>query len=125
MLPHPYNIIIANGVHLGHDVQINQGVTIGGNFRKSKVENGKTIKTPWIGDNVILAANCVVAGPITVGSHSVIGAHSVCTHDVPSMSLVTGQNQCKKLDLSKLGDSLFAMRCKAYSEKPLTNNISV
>jgi len=116
ILPHPQGIIIGSGTHIGNDVHIAQRVTIGGNFRKSKVENGVTIKMPHIGDNVVILANAVIAGPITIGSHSVIGANSVCTHDIPPNSLVTGQNQCKQLDYNLLKNSLFAARAKAYLE---------
>jgi len=116
ILPHPQGIIIGSGTRIGNDVHIAQGVTIGGNFRKSRVENGVTIKMPHIGDNVVILANSVIAGPITIGSHSVIGANSVCTHDIPPNSLVTGQNQSKQLNFNLLKNSLFAARAKAYLE---------
>jgi serine O-acetyltransferase len=117
ILPHPQGVIIGSGARIGNDVHIAQRVTIGGNFRKYRVENGSTIKMPVIGDNVTLLANCVVAGPIKIGSCSVIGANSVCTHDIPSLSLVTGQNRCKNLDLALIDHSRFAMRAKSYLQK--------
>ena len=43
-----------------------------------------------IGDDVWLGANVVVLDGVRVGSHSVVGAGSVVTHDVPGWTLVAG-----------------------------------
>jgi acetyltransferase-like isoleucine patch superfamily enzyme len=48
--------------------------------------NGPTV----IGDNVWLAANVSVLPGVTIGSGSVIGAHSVVTRDIPPNSFAVG-----------------------------------
>ena len=96
LLPHPRNIIIGGSTILGEDVTIAQNVTIGGNFKKSKIINGERRKMPIIGNRVWIASGSVVAGPVIIGDDVVIGANSVVTKDVPSNSLVYGQNCISK-----------------------------
>ena len=47
-----------------------------------------------IDDNVWIGANCVVTAGVTIGKHSVIGADSVVTRDIPPYS-VAGGNPAK------------------------------
>ena len=37
-----------------------------------------------IGDDVWIGANCFIKGGVTIGQHSVIGAGSTVTHDIPA-----------------------------------------
>lgn len=43
-----------------------------------------------IGENVWIGANAIICGGVTIGNHSVIGAGSVVTRDVPPCVLVGG-----------------------------------
>lgn len=43
-----------------------------------------------IDDNVWIGANCVVTAGVTIGKHSVIGAGSVVTRDIPPYSVAVG-----------------------------------
>ena len=43
-----------------------------------------------IGENVWIGANAIICGGVTIGNHSVIGAGSVVTRDVPPCTLVQG-----------------------------------
>ncbi|NRB37442.1 MAG: hypothetical protein HRU20_03110 [Pseudomonadales bacterium] len=92
--PHPQSIIIAGGVEIGNHVHVGQYVTIGGSFKKIKIlKNGEIQKLPIIGDRVMIHPGAVIGGPVTIGDDVIIGANSVVTKDVPSNSIVYGQNQ--------------------------------
>ena len=78
-LPHARNIIIAADSILGEFVTIGQQSTIGGNMGY-RVENRAV---PTIGDWCWICANCVVAGPITIGQDVLVGSHTVLTKNTP------------------------------------------
>ena len=100
-LPHPQSIIIASGVSIGSNVHIGQYVTIGGNFKKTKTLSDGTIqKLPIIGNRVMIHPGAVIGGPVTIGDDVIIGANSVVTKDVPSNTIVFGQNQFSEKKIS-------------------------
>ena len=68
-LPHPLGVVIGAGVKIGKKCTIYQGVTIGW----SRVD---VPGYPTIGDEVVVYANSVIAGKISVGDKSVIGCNS-------------------------------------------------
>ena len=108
LLPHPWCIIIADHVKLGENVSVGQYVTIGGNFKKTnKNTDGSVQKLPIIGDRVIIGPGAVIGGPVTIGNDVIIGANSVVTHNIPSNSMVYGQNKIsnKKIKIPEKGDS--------------------
>ena len=86
-LPHPYGIILS-AHKIGENCLIGQYVTLGGNNCKCRMESGKKISTPVIGDNVNILAGTVVAGPIVIGNDVVIGANSTVTFDVEAHTLL-------------------------------------
>ena len=91
-IPHPFNIIIA-AQSIGNNVQINQNVTIGGNGGKSGkyIDKSGKIKQhtlPIIEDNVQISPNSVVAGPVTIGHDSIIGANITVTRDIKPHSML-------------------------------------
>jgi len=87
IVAHVCGIIIPPGVIIGKNCDIRQNVTLGGNYGK-KNKDGRT--NPTIYDNVSIGANAVVLGPITIGSHSIIGANAVVTKSIPGHSVVAG-----------------------------------
>lgn len=66
---------------IGDNCQIYQNVTIGG-------RNGQ--RPPIIGNNVIIGANALVLGAITIGDGAKIGAGTVCLIDVPENATAVG-----------------------------------
>lgn len=88
ILHHPYNIIIDSNVELGNNCQIDQNVTIGGNMKRVKIVNSLERNRPVIGNNVILCAGCLVAGPITVSDNCIVGANATLTFDTEPGSIV-------------------------------------
>jgi serine O-acetyltransferase len=75
-LPHPFGIMIADGVVVGSDVSLAHNVTLGADLK----ETGQ----PRIGDRVRVMPGAVVAGPISVGDDAVVGANSVLLEDLPT-----------------------------------------
>ena len=47
-------------------------------------------ETPIIGDNVIIFANAVIIGKITIGDNAIIGAGSVVLNNVEANTVVAG-----------------------------------
>lgn len=86
-LPHPRNIIIG-AEKIGDNVQINQNVTIGGNMKKTCNRSWGMQKLPIIGNNVVIYTGAVVGGPVIIEDNVLVGANCVCTHDVPSNTLL-------------------------------------
>jgi serine O-acetyltransferase len=104
--PHPWCIIVAGGVIIGDNVSIGQYVTIGGNFKKiRKNPDGSIQKLPIIGNRVMIHPGAVIGGPVIIGDDVIIGANSVVTRDVPSNSIVYGQNTLakKKIKIPETG----------------------
>lgn len=105
-MPHPRCIIIADTVEIGEHVYIGQYVTIGGNFKKIKVlKVGGFQKLPIIGSRVMINPGAVIGGPVSIGDDVIIGANAVVTKDVPSNTIVYGQNQLsdKKISIPNEG----------------------
>lgn len=91
-LPHPRNIIIG-AEKIGNNVQINQNVTIGGNMKKTCIRPWGEQKRPIIGNSVVIYTNAVVGGPVVIEDHVIVGANCVCTHDIPSNTLIYNTSQ--------------------------------
>lgn len=80
---HGLGTVIGRSVCSKGKLTIYQGVTIGGNNGKTRVDNnGKIWGQPLIEDNVIIYTNACVFGPIVISRDMVIKAGSIITHDV-------------------------------------------
>ena len=90
-----YSTIIGP-VCIGNHVNLAQGITITAlnhNFSdatKRIDEQGITTKPVVIKDDVWIGANAVVLPGVTIGSHAVVAAGAVVTHDVPDNTVVGG-----------------------------------
>lgn len=83
-IDHGDGVVIGETTIIGDDVTIYQGVTLGGTGK----DVGK--RHPTIGDGVTIGAGAKVLGPITVGSHSKVGAGAIVLKDVPPDCTVVG-----------------------------------
>lgn len=84
-IDHGAGVVIGETTIIGKNVTLYQGVTLGG------TGNEKCHKRhPTLGDNVFVGSGAKILGPITVGSHSRIGANSVVLKNVPERATVTG-----------------------------------
>lgn len=90
-----HNTVIGPVV-IGNNVNLAQGITITAlnhcftDHEKRIDEQGVTVSQVTVSDDVWIGANAVVLPGVTIGSHSVVAAGAVVTHDVPAYSLVAG-----------------------------------
>lgn len=88
--PHPIGIVIPPKAVIGKNCVIFQNVTIG--YWHDRI--------PHIGDNVIIYANAVVFGDITIGNDVIIGAGAVVNKSIPAGAIVAG-NPAKVIKFRK------------------------
>ncbi len=90
------NNTVIGPVSVGSDVHLAQNVVVSAlnhNFAdpsRKISEQGVTAKEIIIEDDVWVGANVVITAGVRIGSHSVIGAGSVVTRDIPAGSLAFG-----------------------------------
>ena len=90
-----HNTIIGP-VTIGSHVNLAQSVTVSAlnhNFSDPSRfidQQGVNTRKVTIQDDVWVGANAVILPGVTIGSHSVVAAGSIVTHDVPSHTLVAG-----------------------------------
>ena len=85
-LPHPNNIILGDGVSIGKDCVIYQGVTLGGKNRGDYEKNNY----PSIGDKCVLFSGSKVLGKVLVANNNVIGANSIILMDTIENAVYVG-----------------------------------
>ncbi len=83
-LNHYGGIVVNQGVVIGDNCNISQGVTLG------NVSRGKLKGCPTIGDRVWIGANSVVVGKITIGNDVLIAPLSYVNFDIPDNAIVSG-----------------------------------
>ena len=82
LIGHQGNIVIGTKVEIGRRVTLHQGVTIG----KRSIFGSEL--EPKLGDDVFIAPNVVILGPIKIGSRSIISANALIERDIPKSSIV-------------------------------------
>ncbi|MFI1675619.1 serine O-acetyltransferase EpsC [Streptomyces sp. NPDC020607] len=89
-IDHGAAVVIGETVEIGDDVTIFHQVTLGavGWWRDGRRVPGAR-RHPVVGDRVVLGANAIVLGPVTVGDDALIGAGSLVLGDVPPRARVT------------------------------------
>lgn len=78
-------VTIGSHVHLSPAVQIHTGALTIDSKRRKHVQSAILIE-----DNVWLASGVVVSKGVKIGTHSVVGANSVITSDIPPAALYGG-----------------------------------
>lgn len=79
-LPHPFGLVMGTGVTLGRNVLLYHNVTLGTARAPGQREH---LPVPIVEDDVVIHPNSVIAGGVTIGARSVIGANSFVKHDLP------------------------------------------
>lgn len=79
---HVQGIVVNPATKIGRNVILRHNTTLGA---KATSDDAPTIE-----DYVDIGSNVVIIGPIRVGGHSIIGAGSVVTKDIPPWSVVAG-----------------------------------
>ncbi len=89
-IDHGTGIVIGESAIIKDEVQIFQGVTLGG--IKVKKSLASTKRHPTIESGVVIYANAtILGGDVVIGKNSVIGANVCITESVPENSVVTVQ----------------------------------
>jgi serine O-acetyltransferase len=86
LLYHPTGVVIGPHVRAGARLEVQQGVTLGG-------EGGRAAglgSSPVLGDDVTIGAGAKVLGSISIGDGAVIGANSVVLRSVPAGRTAVG-----------------------------------
>lgn len=83
-IDHGTGVVIGETAVIGDNCTIYQGATLGGTGK----ESGK--RHPSLGDNVVVGANAVILGNVTVGSNVKIGASAIVLTNVPDECTVVG-----------------------------------
>lgn len=82
VIDHGMGVVIGETAVIGDDVLVYHGVTLGGN------QNIRSKRHPTLGNNVMIGAESIILGDISIGNNVQIGAGSVVTKDVPADSVV-------------------------------------
>jgi serine O-acetyltransferase len=83
-IDHGMGVVVGATAVIGDDVMLYHGVTLGGRATTNVKRH------PTLGDDIVVGTGAVLLGPITIGSHSIIGAQAVVVADAPPNSVVTG-----------------------------------
>lgn len=93
-IDHATGIVIGETTIIKNEVQIFQGVTLGGIQVKKSLASTK--RHPTIESGVIIYANAtILGGDVLIGANSVIGANVCITESIPENSVVTVQSENK------------------------------
>lgn len=76
-------IVVNPDAKIGKNFSIAQGALIGS-------AQGRKAGVPVIGDNVIMSANSIVIGGVTIGDYAMIAPGAFVNFDVPAHSIVLG-----------------------------------
>lgn len=88
--------VIIGPVKMGNDIILAQNIVISGlnhGYEDINVPPSKqkvVCKQINIADDVWIGANCVVTAGVSIGKHSIIGAGSVVTKNIPDFSIAVG-----------------------------------
>lgn len=86
-IDHGTGVVIGETSHIGKNVKIYQGVTLGALSVKKKLQKQK--RHPTIEDDVVIYANTTILGGVTtIGKGSIIGGNVWLTESVPRGSVV-------------------------------------
>jgi len=86
-IDHGTGVVIGETTHIGNNVKIYQGVTLGA--LSVNKEDAQSKRHPTIEDHVVIYAGAsILGGKTTIGHHSVIGGNVWLTQSVPAHSKI-------------------------------------
>jgi len=83
-IDHGSGVVIGETAQVGDDVLMYQGTTLGG------TSSTHAKRHPTVGNNVVIGANSIILGPITIGDGAKVGSGSVVVQPVPAGATVIG-----------------------------------
>ncbi|WP_149524362.1 serine O-acetyltransferase [Sphingobacterium hotanense] len=87
VIRHVGTIVIGGRVTAGENLDIRQGITLGGNMGKTSLDGRSQ---PKLGNNVLIGAGAKILGPVEIGDNCLIGANAVVTKDFECDSIIGG-----------------------------------
>lgn len=96
MISHPFGITLSID-EIGCDVNIGQNTTVGTNGKNMDLGGFTTNHKPRIGNLVRVYSHAIISGEVTIGDCVIVAANALVTKDVPSKSIVYGDNVVKPL----------------------------
>lgn len=91
VIDHGMGVVVGETSHIGDDVTLYQGVTLGGIAPAVNSHEQRDVKRhPTLEDGAIIGSGAQVLGPITIGRNARVGANAVVVKDVPDGSTVVG-----------------------------------
>lgn len=85
-----FSIKIGDNTQIGEFTSIRDNDHEYANVKENIISQGYKIAPIVISDNVWIGRGCAILKGVSIGRHSVIGANSVVTKDVPSYSVAVG-----------------------------------
>ena len=88
--------VIIGPVSIGDNVMLAQNIVVSGlnheyqDINRPPKDQAVSTKPIKIADSVWIGANCVITAGVSIGEHSVIGAGSVVTKDIPGYVVAAG-----------------------------------
>ncbi len=92
-IPHSQNIVIGEGVEIGKNVTIYNGVTLGAKtmaMLSPDLDGNSATRYPIVEDDVVIFTGAKLIGFIRVGHNAIIGANAVVLKDVPPHASAVG-----------------------------------
>ncbi|MGL5857902.1 MAG: serine O-acetyltransferase [Angustibacter sp.] len=83
-IDHAMGVVIGETAHVGDDVMLYHGVTLGGRSM------ARVKRHPTVRDGVVIGAGARILGPVVIGAGAQIGANAVVVKNVPAGAVVTG-----------------------------------
>lgn len=83
-IDHGSGVVIGETAEIGDDVLMYQGAVLGG------TSSERTKRHPTVGNGVVIGANAVILGKITLGDEAKVGSGSVVIQSVPEGATVVG-----------------------------------
>lgn len=110
-IDHGFGVVIGETAEIGDDVMFYHGVTLGGTTSRREKRH------PTLGDDIVVGAGATLLGAVTIGSHSMVGAHAVVVTDAPEHSVLTGVPAVVRARSTPSTGSVGATRWSARSAK--------
>ncbi len=113
------NVKIHNKVYVGQytiiedDVLLSPGVTLGSEMHPGCPNSRDCMRGPCINKGAKIGINCTILPRVVIGEHSLIGAGSVVTRDIPAGVVAYGNPAQVMCDVGDL-TCLSGLRAKPY-----------
>ena len=117
-IDHGSGVVIGETTEIGDDVLMYQGAVLGG------TSSERTKRHPTVGNGVVIGANAIVLGNITIGDGAKVGSGSVVIEPVPPEATVVGvPGRITQINGKRLGKSSHDVLDHAYLPDPIVQTL--